>query len=107
MEVGNYIAVGAMPHEKTHVKIHIFPDFFFNHTAHVLGTFSPGIEIWNLDVLDPLEPSATLGGMDEGGYKKNKNGKKIKRKPRLKPESHTDSVMSLSWNKVYRQALAR
>jgi periodic tryptophan protein 1 len=26
-----------------------------------VGTFNPAIEIWNLDVLDPLEPSATLG----------------------------------------------
>jgi hypothetical protein len=27
-----------------------------------VGTFRPGIEIWDLDVLDPLEPSAVLGG---------------------------------------------
>jgi periodic tryptophan protein 1 len=27
-----------------------------------VGTFKPGIEIWNLDVMDPLEPDATLGG---------------------------------------------
>lgn len=26
-----------------------------------VGTFDPAIEIWNLDVLDPLEPTATLG----------------------------------------------
>jgi len=26
-----------------------------------VGTFDPTIEIWNLDVLDPLEPSASLG----------------------------------------------
>jgi periodic tryptophan protein 1 len=26
-----------------------------------VGSFDPAIEIWNLDVLDPLEPTATLG----------------------------------------------
>lgn len=55
-----------------------------------VGTFDPVIEIWNLDVLDPLEPSATLGG----GGKKNK------------ANSHSDAVMSLAWNKSYRQVLA-
>ena len=86
MEVGNYIAV---------------------------GTFNPAIEIWNLDVLDPLEPSATLGGAKDGEIddlgektkkKKNKKGKRTS--PKMKPGSHTDAVMSLSWNKHYRQALA-
>jgi len=27
-----------------------------------VGTFQSGIEIWNLDVLDPIEPTAVLGG---------------------------------------------
>lgn len=70
-----------------------------------VGTFSPAIEIWNLDVLDPLEPSAVLGGPDE--QKKPKMNKKSKSKgPQMKPGSHTEAVMSLSWNKTYRQALA-
>ena len=30
-----------------------------------VGTFKQGIEIWDLDVLDPLEPAATLGGERE------------------------------------------
>ena len=32
------------------------------HVHIVAGTFSPGIEIWDLDVLDSVEPLATLGG---------------------------------------------
>ena len=79
-----------------------------------VGSFNPAIEIWNLDVLDPLEPSAVLGGEEEQQEtpKKGKKGKKsgggsLKRQgPVLKAGSHREAVMSLSWNKVYRQALA-
>lgn len=67
-----------------------------------VGTFSPAIEIWNLDILDPLEPTATLGGQI---ISKKKKGKK-KSAPSYKPGSHEGAVMSLSWNKTYRQMLA-
>ena len=70
-----------------------------------VGTFSPAIEIWNLDVLDPIEPSATLGGEDPNAPK-TKKGKSKKGEPVYKPGSHTSAVMSLSWNSVYRQLLA-
>lgn len=66
-----------------------------------VGTFNPAIEIWNLDVLDPLEPSATLGGENT---KKSKGSKKGKNN--YLPGSHEAEVMGLSWNKAYRQALA-
>lgn len=68
-----------------------------------VGTFNPAIEIWNLDVLDPLEPTATLGG--EAPVKKNKGNKK-KNTPKYKPGSHEGAVMSLAWNKSYRQMIA-
>ncbi|CAM9261042.1 unnamed protein product, partial [Scytosiphon promiscuus] len=67
-----------------------------------VGTFEPGIEIWNLDVLDPLEPTATLGGFKE---KDKKPGKKP-RKRQTVPGSHTDAVLALSWNREHRHVLA-
>lgn len=70
-----------------------------------VGTFAPAIEIWNLDVLDPIEPSAVLGGVEtsqSGKPSKKKKGKAVK----YLPGSHTDSVLCLSWNASYRQALA-
>ena len=63
-----------------------------------VGTFEPAIEIWNLDVLDPLEPTAILGGIIE----EKKHMKKSKKKKNsalldLNVGSHEDSVMGLSW----------
>ena len=84
-----------------------------------VGTMSPGIEIWNLDVMDALEPSAVLGGISTTADKKTKKtkgkGKKGKGKGKkgggggamcLRPGSHMDAVMALSWNRSYRQAVA-
>jgi len=51
-----------------------------------VGTFKPEIEIWNLDVLDALEPSVVLG-TDAG-------------------TAHTDAVMALSWNELQQHLLA-
>lgn len=65
-----------------------------------VGTFEPGIEIWNLDVMDPLEPTAVLGGYAGDPTKKKKKN------PTFKPGSHIDGVLGLSWNQVYRVALA-
>lgn len=69
-----------------------------------VGTFSPAIEIWNLDVLDPVEPSAVLGGEDVNAKQSSK--KKKSKSVKYLPGSHTDSVLALSWNSIYRQALA-
>jgi periodic tryptophan protein 1 len=92
-----------------------------------VGTFTPGIEIWNLDVLNALEPSCVLGGEDNTitddlmrlqimntavtGSVKNKsssNKKKSRSTTRsgLRHGSHTDAVMSLSWNPIHKQVIA-
>ena len=84
-----------------------------------VGTFNTGIEIWNLDVLSALEPVCILGGEDTSAadelmrinMARAASGKKLKKKAGsmgggLRPGSHTDAVMALSWNKVHRQVLA-
>lgn len=84
-----------------------------------VGTFSPGIEVWNLDVLNALEPCCILGGEDTSAadalmkinMARAASGKKLKKKIAqesggLVQGSHTDAVMALSWNKVHRQVLA-
>eukprot|EP00586_Coscinodiscus_wailesii_P006058 CAMPEP_0172489582 /NCGR_PEP_ID=MMETSP1066-20121228/19674_1 /TAXON_ID=671091 /ORGANISM="Coscinodiscus wailesii, Strain CCMP2513" /LENGTH=602 /DNA_ID=CAMNT_0013257547 /DNA_START=229 /DNA_END=2037 /DNA_ORIENTATION=+ len=78
-----------------------------------VGTFSPEIEIWNMDLLDVLTPVITLGGAAEDDYlasniQKAKSQKSIPSTATstLKPGSHTDAVMALSWNKTHRQVLA-
>jgi periodic tryptophan protein 1 len=84
-----------------------------------VGTFSPGIEIWNLDVLNALEPSCILGGDDttiaddlmRQQMMSEATGEKAPRSTRggdkgLRPGSHKDAVMSLSWNQLHRQVIA-
>ncbi|KAL2666199.1 hypothetical protein GLYMA_02G307200v4 [Glycine max] len=65
-----------------------------------VGSMEPSIEIWDLDVIDEVQPCVVLGGFEE----KKKKGKK---KPiKYKDDSHTDSVLGLAWNKEYRNILA-
>lgn len=63
-----------------------------------VGTLDPAIEIWNLDIVDEVEPHAVLGGKS----KKQVKGKKEK----CKKGSHTKSVLGLAWNTVVRNVLA-
>lgn len=65
-----------------------------------VGSMEPSIEIWNLDVIDEVEPSLVLGGVTE----KKKKGKK--KSIKYKEGSHTDSVLGLAWNKEFRNILA-
>lgn len=67
-----------------------------------VGSMEPFIEIWDLDTVNEVQPVLVLGGIAE--KKKNKKGKKTSVK--YKKDSHTDSVLGLSWNKEFRNLLA-
>jgi periodic tryptophan protein 1 len=91
-----------------------------------VGSIDPGIEIWDLDIVDQVEPVITLGGLDaaataaavaveapDGASRKDKKKAKVKAKkkaakvqPVYRAGSHTDAVLGLSWNAEYRNVLA-
>uniref|UniRef100_A0A7N1A3T4 Uncharacterized protein n=1 Tax=Kalanchoe fedtschenkoi TaxID=63787 RepID=A0A7N1A3T4_KALFE len=56
-----------------------------------VGSIDPSIEIWDLDVLDEVEPHIVLGGVKKKG----------KKSVKYHEDSHTDSVLDLAWNKEY------
>ena len=80
-----------------------------------VGTMQPEIEIWDLDVLDDVEPVSVLGGTLEPGAGEGSSEKKSKKKSKkskkskqvnYKEGSHTDAVLGLSWNSVHRNVIA-
>lgn len=80
-----------------------------------VGMFTPGIDIWDIDRVNNLEPVVSLGGYERHVYSSiadaadaRSQNKKKKKKPklRLKEDSHKDAVMCLSWNNVQREYLA-
>ncbi|XP_078444251.1 putative WD repeat-containing protein C17D11.16 isoform X2 [Wolffia australiana] len=64
-----------------------------------VGSMEPGIEIWDLDLIDEVLPAAILGGTI-------KKKKKKKSSVKYKKGSHRDSVLGLSWNKEVRNVIA-
>ncbi|XP_062500837.1 periodic tryptophan protein 1 homolog isoform X2 [Corticium candelabrum] len=60
-----------------------------------VGTMDPFIEVWDLDVINEVEPVLVLG----------RNSKKSKSKKKT-VHGHSDAVMSLAWNKTIRNILA-
>ena len=69
-----------------------------------VGTMYPGIEIWDLDCIDAVEPVATLGWYDTADIKKSSSGGKSK--PKVRKEGHQDAVLGMSWNSQFRNVLA-
>lgn len=61
----------------------------------IVGSFIPHIEIWDLDQLDPIEPTLVLLGVEDRPTisKKKKGAKKISAE-----QGHSDAVVSLSLN---------
>lgn len=81
-----------------------------------VGCFTPGIDVWDVDLVNVLEPAAVLGGYDDdlghgpAGVKSSRSkktkSKKKRPKMKLKSDSHTDAVMSLCWNPLQCEYLA-
>lgn len=80
-----------------------------------VGMFTPGIDVWDIDRVNNLEPVVSLGGYEQhlnssmaasAVARSQRKKKKTKPKLRLKEDSHQDAVMCLSWNHVQREYLA-
>lgn len=84
----------------------VFNDEPLNLVA--VGMFTPEIDIWDVDRVNNLEPVLSLGGYAQPPVRR-KTGKTRRRSkpdPRLREGSHTDAVMTLSWNNVQKEYLA-
>ena len=69
----------------------------------IVGSFLPEIEIWNLDMIEAIEPELVLGQSESSqtGVKRNKKAKK-----RESDLVHTDAVLSLNSNPFNKAILA-
>lgn len=63
----------------------------------LVGSFTPGIEIWNLDIMDAVEPEIILGLPADS---KNKPSDKNNEVAQNSDYYHTDAVMSICLNQV-------
>lgn len=71
-----------------------------------IGSMSPDIELWDLDVVNTLEPAFTLKGDSSFGKRKKKKNAPKAKKTKTTPDGHTDAVLGLSWNRNRFQILA-
>jgi periodic tryptophan protein 1 len=83
------------------------PSGFGNYIA--VGTMDPTIEIWDMDMLDPIYPTAMLGpapgSLTDPIPKAKGTGKKKKKLLQTNSEHHVSSVTSLSWSGFHRNLL--
>lgn len=76
-----------------------------------VGTMSPEIELWDLDVVDSMYPDAILGQEPEqtkdiDGSGEGKKKKKKRKKPKASDDFHVDAVLALAANRQHRNLLA-
>jgi WD40 repeat protein len=80
---------------------------FGNYIA--VGTMDPTIEIWDMDMLDPIYPNAMLGpapgSLTDPVPKAKGTGKKKKKLLQTNADHHVSSVTSLSWSGFHRNLL--
>lgn len=62
-----------------------------------MGSMESNIDVWDLDLIDAMEPSFILAGASK---------KKGKKKKKVSVAGHRDAVLALSWNRNQRQVLA-
>jgi periodic tryptophan protein 1 len=119
------VFVASRASDDPHFEVYVYDEpkdnLFLHHDAHLsafplcstwlsdgqtsllaVGTMHPFVEIWSLDVVDPVQPLLVLGGCEQV----EKNYKRRMRKEWLKEESHTDAVVSIQWNRKAQQYLA-
>lgn len=76
-----------------------------------IGTFEPTIELWNLDCVDKAFPDVILGESEYAEWsaknqsKGKKKGSKKKKANKVYSKCHTDAVVSLSHNRIFRNVL--
>ena len=110
----NLLLVGRADEEYSVVEVHVYNDTSLDLFCHheimlnayplaielvrleglslvAVATMEPCIELWDLDLVDAVEPCIILGKL--------KKKKKKKKESKVSVKKHTNSVLCLSWNK--------